>query len=301
MIARSPSAATRKRALIAAVAFDLGLLAVFKYLSFFVSETDNALDSIGLGSLDPAGPDRASDRDLVLHLPGDLLRGGRVPGRDPRRPARGRGDPPGVLPAPRGRADRAGERAAPPAAHAARSAHRARRPGDLPDRRRPAQEDGDRRRAGAAGGRPGLQRSRGALGGRDHARVLRVRRADLLRLLRLHGPGDRACAAARLPAASELQPPVPRALAPGLLAPLAHDALALAARLPLHPAGRQPQGAPEDVPQRDDHHAARRALARGVVDLPALGRHPRRGPLGGALDPGALRRGCAFRHGSPGS
>ena len=72
VIARSPSAATRKRALIAAVAFDLGLLAVFKYLSFFVSETDSALDSIGLGSLDPAGPDRASDRDLVLHLPGDL-------------------------------------------------------------------------------------------------------------------------------------------------------------------------------------------------------------------------------------
>ncbi len=53
VIARTPSAVTRKRALIAAVAFDLGLLAVFKYLSFFVSETDNALDSIGLGSSIP--------------------------------------------------------------------------------------------------------------------------------------------------------------------------------------------------------------------------------------------------------
>ena len=53
VIARSPSDAARKRALIAAVAFDLGLLAVFKYLSFFVSETDNALDSIGLGSSIP--------------------------------------------------------------------------------------------------------------------------------------------------------------------------------------------------------------------------------------------------------
>jgi D-alanyl-lipoteichoic acid acyltransferase DltB (MBOAT superfamily) len=50
VIARSPSAVTRKRALIAAVAFDLGLLAVFKYLGFFVSELDGALDSIGLGS-----------------------------------------------------------------------------------------------------------------------------------------------------------------------------------------------------------------------------------------------------------
>ena len=53
VIARSPSAAARKRALIAAVAFDLGLLAVFKYVSFFVSETDSALDSIGLGSSIP--------------------------------------------------------------------------------------------------------------------------------------------------------------------------------------------------------------------------------------------------------
>jgi alginate O-acetyltransferase complex protein AlgI len=50
VIARSPSALTRKRALIAAVAFDIGLLAVFKYLGFFVSELDGALESIGLGS-----------------------------------------------------------------------------------------------------------------------------------------------------------------------------------------------------------------------------------------------------------
>jgi D-alanyl-lipoteichoic acid acyltransferase DltB (MBOAT superfamily) len=50
VIARSPSAVTRKRALIAAVAFDIGLLAVFKYLGFFVSELDGALESIGLGS-----------------------------------------------------------------------------------------------------------------------------------------------------------------------------------------------------------------------------------------------------------
>src|SRR5215210_8875921 len=50
VIARSPSARARKRALIAAVAFDVGLLAVFKYLGFFVSEMDDALDSIGLGS-----------------------------------------------------------------------------------------------------------------------------------------------------------------------------------------------------------------------------------------------------------
>ncbi len=50
VIARSPSQSTRKRALIVAIAFDLGLLCVFKYLGFFVSEVDGALDSIGLGS-----------------------------------------------------------------------------------------------------------------------------------------------------------------------------------------------------------------------------------------------------------
>src|SRR3954452_18716283 len=50
VIARSESATTRKRALIAAVAFDLGLLCVFKYFSFFVTQMDDGLDSIGLGS-----------------------------------------------------------------------------------------------------------------------------------------------------------------------------------------------------------------------------------------------------------
>src|ERR687895_335800 len=50
VIARTPSQRTRKRALIAAVVFDLGLLCIFKFLGFFVSETDEALDAIGLGS-----------------------------------------------------------------------------------------------------------------------------------------------------------------------------------------------------------------------------------------------------------
>jgi alginate O-acetyltransferase complex protein AlgI len=50
VIARSPSELTRKRALIAAVAFDLGLLCVFKYLGFFVTEVDDFLDALGLGS-----------------------------------------------------------------------------------------------------------------------------------------------------------------------------------------------------------------------------------------------------------
>ena len=43
--------------------------------------------------------------------------------------------------------------------------------------------------------------------------------------------------------------PYQRRLAPGLLAPLAHDPVALAARLPLHLARRQPQGPRADVRQ----------------------------------------------------
>jgi D-alanyl-lipoteichoic acid acyltransferase DltB (MBOAT superfamily) len=50
VIARSPSQTTRKRALTAAIVFDLGLLCTFKYLGFFTSEFDDALDSIDLGS-----------------------------------------------------------------------------------------------------------------------------------------------------------------------------------------------------------------------------------------------------------
>ena len=50
VIARSPSQVMRKRALVGAIVFDVGLLCVFKYLSFFVSQLDEALDSIGLGS-----------------------------------------------------------------------------------------------------------------------------------------------------------------------------------------------------------------------------------------------------------
>jgi D-alanyl-lipoteichoic acid acyltransferase DltB (MBOAT superfamily) len=50
VIARSPSERARRRALWGAIAFDLGLLGTFKFLGFFVSSTDDALDGIGLGS-----------------------------------------------------------------------------------------------------------------------------------------------------------------------------------------------------------------------------------------------------------
>ena len=45
------------------------------------------------------------------------------------------------------------------------------------------------------------------------------------------------------------------------------------------PLGGNREGRAQDLPQPDDHDAARRALARRVVDVPDLGRHPRQRAL----------------------
>ena len=70
--------------------------------------------------------------------------------------------------------------------------------------------------------------------------------ADLLRLLRLLGHGDRPRPDVRLPLSRELPLAVRRRPASGVLAALAHLAVDLVPRLPLHPARRQPRqpGAP---------------------------------------------------------
>ena len=73
--------------------------------------------------------------------------------------------------------------------------------------------------------------------------VYALRAPDLRRLQRLHRHRHRPRAAARLPVPAELRRPVHGDVAAGLLAPLAHDAVAVAARLPLHPARRQPRRA----------------------------------------------------------
>jgi alginate O-acetyltransferase complex protein AlgI len=49
-IARTEDERSRKRITAAAVAFDLGVLAVFKYYAFFVQDISDTLDTIGLGS-----------------------------------------------------------------------------------------------------------------------------------------------------------------------------------------------------------------------------------------------------------
>ncbi len=78
-----------------------------------------------------------------------------------------------------------------------------------------------------------------------------------------------------------------------LLAALAHDAVAVSARLPVHPARRQPRRAPGHLPQPDDHDGARRAVARRRLDVRAVGRLPgRRGSSQSTRWAGASKPRC---------
>ena len=183
-----------------------------------------------------------------------------------------------VLPAPRRRPDRAARRADPAARRrrATRGGVDTSR-GLLPDRDRAVQEGRDRELPRGQDRRPGVRRARPALVARDpDRRSTRYAVQIYADFSRLHRHRDRLRAAARLPFPAELRLAVRRDVDPGLLAPLAHDAVALAARLPLHPARRQPQGQDPHLPQPDAHDAARRALARRRLDVRRLGRHPRR-------------------------
>ena len=132
---------------------------------------------------------------------------------------------------------------------------RAGRAGAASDRRRADQEDGGGRRAGQA---------------RSWTRCSTIPRPTpgWRRLLAIYGFAaqiycdfsgytDMAIGLALLLGfrpAPELRPPVPGHEPRRVLAPLAHDAVALAARLPLHPARREPRRAPPHLPQP---HASR--------------------------------------------
>ncbi len=114
-------------------------------------------------------------------------------------------------------------------------------PGPVPDRRRPDQEDRGRRRAGTADRRPGLQRSRRPLRARGADRrstASRPRSSATSRATPTWRSGIALLLGFQLP--QNFDSPYIASQPPGLLAPLAHVALALAARLPLHPARRQP-------------------------------------------------------------
>jgi hypothetical protein len=59
---------------------------------------------------------------------------------------------------------------------------------------------------------------------------------------------------------------------------VAHDAVPVAPRLPLHPAGRVVGNRTRDLPEHRDHHGAGRPVARRGMDLRAVGRAARSRP-----------------------
>ena len=86
--------------------------------------------------------------------------------------------------------------------------------------------------------------------------------ADLFRFLRLFRHGGRARAVVRHPPAGEFPIALQGGLDHRILAALAHHAVALPARLPLHSAWRQPARRTAPLSQSHADHAAGRALAR---------------------------------------
>ncbi len=123
-VARADDQAARKRWVTIAVAANLTLLGIFKYLGFFVDSTDDALSSIGLGAplpvlsiVLPIGISFYTFEAISYVV--DVYRARPAAGV-----ADGLRDRPGVLPAPRRRADR--PRRGVPAAARRRRATRAR-------------------------------------------------------------------------------------------------------------------------------------------------------------------------------
>src|SRR5262249_28892445 len=143
-------------------------------------------------------------------------------------------------------------------------------------RARSDEEDGAGRSIRAGGGRllsTPRCKPRSAHGLERNARV---RLADFLRLLRIHGHGDRHGGAAGVSFPTQLPKTIPGVEYHRFLAPLAHVAFPVAARLPVYPAGRKSAWDPDDLPQPDAHHAAGRPVARRELELRDLGRLPRR-------------------------
>ena len=248
---------------------------------------------------------RPAARHLVLHVHGDGLRRRRVPRRH------GAGRQPGrlralrrLLPAPRGRTDPAGAGVDAAVRGAAHDPARGSVDRRLADRHRPLQED-RRRRQPVADGRRRVRTGVSGRGRRRADRDLRLRAADLRRLRRLLRHGAGPLAAVRHRAQRQLPLPVRGDQPARVLAPLAHQPVDVAARLPVQAARRQPGRPLGDQPQPADHDGARRPVARGGVVVRAVGRLSGRA---GWSRIAATRRGAAcgrgrhaWRRSAPGS
>ena len=208
---------------------------------------------------------------LVLRLPEPELLRGPLP-----RPREARGVVPGLhllrvaLPASRGGTDRALRHHRRP--DAASRAHGGRIfAGTHALQLRSGEEDPAR----GPHGHHRRQRLRGGGGEPLHVRGVGGHRGvclpDLLRLQRLLGHGDRPGEDAWLLLRGELQLALQEREHHRVLAALAHVALDLPARLPLHPAGWQPAGHRAHLCESHAHDGHRRPVARCVMERSSSG------------------------------
>src|SRR5260221_2280994 len=131
---------------------------------------------------------------------------------------------------------------------------------------------------GLAGFRPGARRREAPVLRRVGWRA-RLYAAALFRLLGLLGHGRRPVAAIWRAASLQFRLALQGAQHHRVLAPLAHDAFALPARLPLFSAWRQSQGPGAALRESDGDDVAGRPVARRKLDIRGLGRTAR--PLPG--------------------
>ena len=211
LIARARTPRAQTWVMTGIVAVDLVVLGLFKYYGFFAEEIGRSLDAVGLGMplplLELALPIGLSFITFqAISYVVDVRRGHLAPASTIDF-ALYLSFFPHVVAGPIVRA----REFIPQLAVAARPAPRRGRRRRRADRARAGQEGGDRRLPGAQRGRRRVRGPAGLLGARRRAGRVRVRGADLLRLLRLHGHRDRARAAARVRLPAELQQPVPRA------------------------------------------------------------------------------------------
>ena len=221
---------------------------VVQVLRLLRAEPGERLRVAGDAAAAAAAPGAAPDRHLLLHVHGDQLRRRRLPVPDPGVAVARRVGVPRVLPAPHRRADRPRRGADPADPPSARCRTDRRLEGVVPDRRRPVQEDRDLEPARHPDRGPGVRRAERPRRARGADRDLRVRDRDLRRLQRLQRHRDRRRAAARVRVPGQLRPAVHGRVAPRLLAAVAHDVVALVARLPVHPARREPAAASSERP-----------------------------------------------------
>ena len=188
----------RRRLIVAtAVAIDLGTLGVFKYYSFFAQQWADLLNGVGLGLPLPL---------LTIALPVGISFFTFQAISYVVDVARRQVQPAGMLdfavylsffPHLVAGSDRAGPRVPAPARQAPRPQSCRGRLGAVADRAGRDQEGRDRRLSRPRAGRTGVRRAAGVQCPGCVAGGLRVHRADLLRLLRLHRHRDRPGAAAR--------------------------------------------------------------------------------------------------------